>query len=251
GRRRPAAGRPRRHGRDEPGRGGRQARARPGRRRHDRHSVRRRGMWLRTNVRPPCQVTHLAHASLATAHAGAREERQGLPMLSPVTLADLVGTDVDESVDADTSPPAAPAAGGLQLTGQQQAALDKIAAWYADRSKEAQVFRLFGYAGTGKTTIARRIVEQLGIRRVVYAAFTGKAAYVLRTRGCEGATTVHSLIYQPIEKVKEQLEKLRAQLRETTDPAERQRLSEEIQREQAKVDSPDWILREKTELDTA
>jgi len=172
-------------------------------------------------------------------------------MLSPVTLADLVGTDVDESVDADTSPPAAPAAGGLQLTGQQQAALDKIAAWYADRSKEAQVFRLFGYAGTGKTTIARRIVEQLGIRRVVYAAFTGKAAYVLRTRGCEGATTVHSLIYQPIEKVKEQLEKLRAQLRETTDPAERQRLSEEIQREQAKVDSPDWILREKTELDTA
>jgi hypothetical protein len=30
---------------------------------------------------------------------------------------------------------------------------------------------------------------------VLYGAFTGKAAYVLRQKGCEGATTIHSLIY--------------------------------------------------------
>jgi hypothetical protein len=34
---------------------------------------------------------------------------------------------------------------------------------------------------------------------VLFAAFTGKAASVLRAKGCHGATTIHSLIYRLVE----------------------------------------------------
>lgn len=56
--------------------------------------------------------------------------------------------------------------------------------------------RVFGYAGTGKTTIAKEIAN--AVRGVVhYMAFTGKAALVLRKKGCTGATTIHGAIYKP------------------------------------------------------
>jgi len=63
---------------------------------------------------------------------------------------------------------------------------------------EPQVFRLFGYAGVGKTTLARHIAE--GAQgEAVFAAFTGKAALVLRSKGCVGASTIHALIYRASE----------------------------------------------------
>jgi len=76
---------------------------------------------------------------------------------------------------------------------QQDAALQAVKAWL--KRGEPQVFRLFGYAGTGKTTLARRIAEDLD-ETVAFAAFTGKAALVLRSKGCEDARTIHSLIYR-------------------------------------------------------
>lgn len=166
-------------------------------------------------------------------------------------LQDLVGVDeLALAVDAaPDGPDRAQPAPTLTWSPQQQEAIDKIATWYAD-SQAQQVFRLFGYAGTGKTTLARSIVDQLGIH-ALYAAFTGKAAYVLRTKGCDDASTVHSLIYQPVEKVKEKLNALRAQLRDTADPAARTKLLDDIRREQNRVDSPDWILREDSALDGA
>ena len=60
------------------------------------------------------------------------------------------------------------------------------------------MFRLFGYAGVGKTTLARHIAE--GARgETAFAAFTGKAALVMRAKGCAGATTIHALIYRASE----------------------------------------------------
>ena len=57
------------------------------------------------------------------------------------------------------------------------------------------MFRLFGYAGTGKTTLARYFAE--GIEgQVAFTAFTGKAAHVMRNKGCADATTIHALIYR-------------------------------------------------------
>src|SRR4029079_1949862 len=35
--------------------------------------------------------------------------------------------------------------------------------------------------------------------KVLFAAFTGKAALVMRSKGCEGASTIHSLIYRTLE----------------------------------------------------
>lgn len=69
-----------------------------------------------------------------------------------------------------------------------------VSAWL--KQGYPQVFRLFGYAGTGKTTLARHLAEGVD-GDVLFAAFTGKAAMVLRARGAKKASTIHSLIYRP------------------------------------------------------
>ena len=80
------------------------------------------------------------------------------------------------------------------LSGQQAEATALIKAWIDGGWKRQQVFRLFGFAGTGKTTLARMFGDEV-YGRVVYGAFTGKAASVLRKKGCPGAQTIHSMIY--------------------------------------------------------
>lgn len=89
----------------------------------------------------------------------------------------------------------------MDLSTQQREALNKIARWYEE--DPSAPFRLFGPAGTGKTTLARHVAEHLGggagtgiAIDVMYAAYTGKAASVLRGKGCEPASTLHSLIYR-------------------------------------------------------
>jgi ATP-dependent exoDNAse (exonuclease V) alpha subunit len=77
-------------------------------------------------------------------------------------------------------------------TPEQAAAIDSVGRWL--RARSPQVFRLFGYAGVGKTTLARHAAASLN-GETVFAAYTGKAAMVMRANGCEGATTIHSLIY--------------------------------------------------------
>lgn len=67
-----------------------------------------------------------------------------------------------------------------------------VSNWLKDRDGP-QVFRLFGWAGTGKSTLAVHLAQD--VRKVRFAAFTGKAALVMRKRGCKGAQTIHSLIY--------------------------------------------------------
>jgi exodeoxyribonuclease-5 len=81
----------------------------------------------------------------------------------------------------------------MRWSPQQEDALSKIGRWLKSRD---QVFLLFGYAGTGKTQIAHEIGRSLG--DVVYCAFTGKAAHVLRQRGCKPTSTIHQLIYRPV-----------------------------------------------------
>lgn len=98
----------------------------------------------------------------------------------------------------------------MDWSPQQQAALSAIKQWM--ESGDQQVFRLFGYAGTGKSTLARYFGDMAGAG-AQYAAFTGKAAIVMRNKGCLNARTIHSLIYDPHEKSKENLEKLQDELR--------------------------------------
>jgi exodeoxyribonuclease-5 len=79
------------------------------------------------------------------------------------------------------------------FTPHQNAALAAVSEWL--KAGTPQVFRLFGYAGTGKTTLARHVAADVD-GKVLFAAFTGKAALVMRSKGCFGATTIHSLIYR-------------------------------------------------------
>jgi ATP-dependent exoDNAse (exonuclease V) alpha subunit len=81
----------------------------------------------------------------------------------------------------------------MRWSPQQDSALAAVRSWL--RAGDRPVFRLFGYAGTGKTTLARHVAEGVG-GNVVYAAFTGKAAHVMRGKGCTDAGTIHSLIYR-------------------------------------------------------
>jgi exodeoxyribonuclease-5 len=88
----------------------------------------------------------------------------------------------------------------MRFSPGQDQALSAIQDWHraCRKGRGAKLFRLFGYAGTGKTTLAKHIAE--GIEGdVLFAAFTGKAAAVMRERGCEGAATLHSLIYRAKE----------------------------------------------------
>jgi ATP-dependent exoDNAse (exonuclease V) alpha subunit len=83
----------------------------------------------------------------------------------------------------------------------QDAALQAVADWLKAKPGQSgtpQIFRLFGYAGTGKTTLARHIAEHVD-GKVLFAAFTGKAALVMRSKGCMNAATIHSLIYKARE----------------------------------------------------
>src|SRR6187402_3847470 len=93
-----------------------------------------------------------------------------------------------------------------QFTPHQDNALKSVADWLKagpGRNGTPQVFRLFGYAGTGKTTLARHIADDAD-GEVKFAAFTGKAASVMRNKGCDGASTIHSLIYRARESGEEQ-----------------------------------------------
>lgn len=55
-----------------------------------------------------------------------------------------------------------------------------------------------GYAGTGKSTLIKFIIAALDLHpeEVCYVAYTGKAAQVLRQKGCPNAVTAHKLLYK-------------------------------------------------------
>mgnify|MGYP002621212045 FL=1 len=82
----------------------------------------------------------------------------------------------------------------MQFSPQQDEALKAVARWLKEGQRP--IFRLFGYAGTGKTTLARHFASHVD-GQVQFAAFTGKAAQVLRSKGAVNARTIHSLIYRP------------------------------------------------------
>ena len=92
------------------------------------------------------------------------------------------------------------------FTPHQDSALKAVADWMKakpGKNGTPPIFRLFGYAGTGKTTLARHIAEGVD-GEVKFAAFTGKAALVMRNKGCDNASTIHSLIYRARESGVEQ-----------------------------------------------
>ena len=87
----------------------------------------------------------------------------------------------------------------MELTKKQEEGL-KIA---LDRYRNNEKYVVIGgYAGTGKSTLVKFIIEALDVKpsKVAYATFTGKAAEVLRKKGNANAMTLHRLLYDSIPK---------------------------------------------------
>ena len=91
--------------------------------------------------------------------------------------------------------------GMTEYSPQQKLAMLKIKTWLSDKNRK-QVFKMFGYAGTGKTFLISKILEI--VDNVIFATYTGKAAHVLRTKGVP-ASTIHSLIYKLVDDEKGKL----------------------------------------------
>lgn len=83
------------------------------------------------------------------------------------------------------------------LSPQQDEALRRILAWHKDPNAPKR-FVLAGYAGAGKSTLSKRIAAIIAGETggdVYFAAYTGKAAQVLREKGCYNVNTIHGSLY--------------------------------------------------------
>lgn len=108
----------------------------------------------------------------------------------------------------------------MELYPEQAEAKAAMLSWFEgwyNGSHDQQIFRIFGFAGVGKTTTIEATVEGLALPNgkpafVVYGAYTGKAALVMRRAGVP-ANTIHSLIYVPIFPDKETCDKLKQEIK--------------------------------------
>ena len=134
------------------------------------------------------------------------------------------------------------------LYPQQQEALGKVKDWLAAGCPTG-IFRLFGWAGTGKSTIAK-LFPGLVDGDVIYAAYTGKAAHVLSKKGCP-ATTIHRLIYAPKVSSGRHLRTLEEALtvaQQAQDGKKVRKLEHLIRMEKEKLKSPKFERKLKTQL---
>lgn len=95
----------------------------------------------------------------------------------------------------------------MELTAEQQSALDAILSWYHGLLPE-EPLTLGGYAGVGKTTLLGHLEKAIAIRdggiirrkpEIVFCSYTGKAVSVLRRKLPRGTNcmTLHRLLYRP------------------------------------------------------
>jgi ATP-dependent exoDNAse (exonuclease V) alpha subunit len=105
----------------------------------------------------------------------------------------------------------------------QVQAIRDIREWFENRTDDQPVFRVWGYAGSGKSTLTKHAIAELGLDTMtrnpdgsvdgitggaLYAAFTGKAALVMTRKGTP-ASTIHSLIYRVSEATKEEIDRVK------------------------------------------
>lgn len=87
----------------------------------------------------------------------------------------------------------------FELTDAQKKAID-LAYEHFVNGKDTIIA---GYAGTGKSTLVRFLIQRLQKdfdlpdKDITYSAFTGKASQVLTNKGCS-AITLHKMLYEPI-----------------------------------------------------
>ena len=84
----------------------------------------------------------------------------------------------------------------IELTTEQRELQRELKHWWS--SNQRQIFVYSGRAGTGKTTMVKIFIKEIGLemKDVVCCALAGKAVTVLASHGLQ-AKTIHSLIYRP------------------------------------------------------
>lgn len=82
----------------------------------------------------------------------------------------------------------------MELTNKQEAGLKEAITRHHNLERYTVIS---GYAGTGKSTLVRFIIDALDVdeSKVAYCAYTGKAADVLRKKGNKNSMTLHRLLY--------------------------------------------------------
>jgi exodeoxyribonuclease V len=81
----------------------------------------------------------------------------------------------------------------LLWTSHQLATLESIEHWCRDRTAP-QIYQVRGAAGTGKSTLAVELANSCSAIALCYQA---KATSVLRRKGAERVSTIHSFLYRP------------------------------------------------------
>ncbi len=148
----------------------------------------------------------------------------------------------------------------MKWTAQQETALKKMADFIRD--PRAFIFRLWGEAGTGKTTLAAEIRDRFDHLSFIALAYTGKAASRLRQKGWCNAGTIHSHLYIPSSKCRARINEM-LERRQQIDVAlpvaqsaeevaalyqEDEELAAKIAIEEEALKSPMFVLNTETDL---
>lgn len=132
----------------------------------------------------------------------------------------------------------------VTLSEEQGKALSSVSNWFgqARYGRGNQVYTLFGWAGTGKSTIAERLLQELDVEYVV-GTFTGKAASVLRRKGLPRATTLHALMYKIVHPSREAVNKLIEQI-SSAGPSEVPDLKQKLR----ELNQPQYVINDESQI---
>jgi len=103
----------------------------------------------------------------------------------------------------------------MTLSEDQRQAFDKMTAWMRGEYQKGENLSLGGYAGTGKTTLLKLLMDDTDLF-VHVMSLTGKACSVLVKKGVD-AQTIHSSIYHVHIDKKKPVFTLRSHIEDTPD----------------------------------
>lgn len=103
----------------------------------------------------------------------------------------------------------------LQLSEQQQAAYEQLAAFA--QGQGGDVITMFGYAGTGKTTVLSKLAKKYD---ALLCTLTGKAASILHQKTGLMAGTLHSIFYRPDGTYEDEQKRKHVKWKEILNPGE-------------------------------
>lgn len=89
----------------------------------------------------------------------------------------------------------------MMYTNKQNKVLDEIIEW---RKSSNQIYEFGGLPGTGKSTILLEALRRINlpIHKVACMSYIGQAAIIMRCKGLYNAKTIHSWLFNPVQKPK-------------------------------------------------